>query len=346
MSWRNRRDNPGSLHFVTAKGVGGLPIFATNEDIRIYQALCAKEVHRSELAVNHFVFVRNHTHLLLSSPHGELHRPMQRIQEGFALHYNRTRGRAGHVFKDRFHSSHVDTRTYLFALIVYMDANVVRAGLAETATAYHYSSASFWIRPHIPRWLSRERVLCLVPGAEERGYAEETAYLKTFRGARFEFIEELIRRRLDQEKGMRDLLDEVLAPDPTDAISWILAQSRTADGTDGPRLLADAQTLQRILEARAGRTDWRGDRRRIGSTCRSLLVGLLYFACARNGSQIRAMTGLSTSTISREVHRHAELIQADPTYFRLAEDVLKAAVRETWSFVPPFVTVGPGGSTT
>ncbi|MEN8149244.1 MAG: hypothetical protein ABFS86_05440, partial [Planctomycetota bacterium] len=69
-SWRYRDDKPGDVQFITIKGVGGLPIFALREDVRFLLSLLAQEVRTGELTILAFVFVRNHAHFVLLSPHG------------------------------------------------------------------------------------------------------------------------------------------------------------------------------------------------------------------------------------------------------------------------------------
>jgi hypothetical protein len=66
-------------------------------------------------------------------------RVMQRLLTGHALVFNRTHGRCGHLFQNRFKSVLVDDDTYLQAVIRYIHLNPLRAGaVADLAALARY----------------------------------------------------------------------------------------------------------------------------------------------------------------------------------------------------------------
>ncbi|MEN8152170.1 MAG: hypothetical protein ABFS86_20300, partial [Planctomycetota bacterium] len=272
-------------------------------------------------------------------------RPLKRVLERFALYYNRTRGRAGHVFKDRFHSACIRSETSFLCVVAYTDHNPIRAGLAEISTDYEFGSASSYVLDRAPAWLDRQRIARCVPDANTAtGQIPEESYLRTFGKVDFDFVRELIRRRRHPEKHQDDPLDWFLSPDRARRIGWLVEQARLADGSKGARLLAKATTLREVLETHTDRRDWRRcDRTGDGIDWRSMLIGLLRLGCARSCRQISAMLQISESAVVRGTRRHVERLTTDPVYLAIAEEILVQAVRRTFAFLPPFPAVGPDG---
>jgi hypothetical protein len=60
---------------------------------------------------------------------------MQRLLTGHAIVFNRTHGRCGHLFQNRFKSILVEEDAYLQTLIGYVHLNPVRAGVVADVTA-------------------------------------------------------------------------------------------------------------------------------------------------------------------------------------------------------------------
>ena len=344
-SWRYRDDAPGSTHFVTVKGVGGLPIFSLRDDVRYFLSLLAREARAGALGVRCYAFVRNHAHFLLSSPHGKMHLSLQRILGRFAVYYNRSRDRCGHVFKDRFHSVGVRTDASFFCHVRYTDDNPVRAGLVSVPTRYEAGSAHRFTHGRIPLWLDPRGVARFVPGADmQTGRMPEDSYLRTFGRMDPDFVQEFVERRERRERVTVDPLDWFLAPDREKRISWLVEQARVADGTVGARLLARPDMVKSVVEEESGRRDWsRKDRAREPLRWRTLLVGLLRLACARSCREVAAIIGAGHATVARETRRHLDLLKADPTYLLAADRVLAKAVSRTFFLRPPFDPVGPDG---
>jgi putative transposase len=88
---------------------------------------------RYELSVLNFVVTSNHIHLLVYDAAGDdsISRGLQYLQGGTAQAYNRRRGRRGAFWQDRYHAVAVDTDSYLWRCLVYLDLNMVRAGVVS-----------------------------------------------------------------------------------------------------------------------------------------------------------------------------------------------------------------------
>lgn len=84
---------------------------------------------RFGLTVLNYIATSNHIHLLvLSKGANEISKSMQLIAGRTAQEYNYRKERKGAFWEDRYHAVAIDTESYLFQCMVYIDLNMVRAG--------------------------------------------------------------------------------------------------------------------------------------------------------------------------------------------------------------------------
>ena len=85
---------------------------------------------RFGLCVLNYIVTSNHVHLLVRDRgDGEIARSMQLIAGRTGQEYNRRKGRKGAYWEDRYHATAVDTENYVARCLVYIDCNMVRAGM-------------------------------------------------------------------------------------------------------------------------------------------------------------------------------------------------------------------------
>jgi hypothetical protein len=96
---------------------------------------------------------------------------MQRLNSAYAFWFNRHYRRFGHLFQGRFGSAPVSTDAHLVVALPYIALNPVRAGLAESAERWPWSSyaATLGDEP-APPFLARDDVLEIF-GGRQRGPA-------------------------------------------------------------------------------------------------------------------------------------------------------------------------------
>ena len=160
-----REDSPGSWHHVINRAIARRTLLERREDFRFFLAQLARSVHRGEVEVHAFSLMGTHYHLLLRCPDGDLGKAMQRIQLAYSRWFNRSRKRDGSLVRGRYFSKRVDSVEYAHALVRYIDANPVKAGVVGNAALYPYGSAFHYARCAGPPWLERswiEEVVRLV----------------------------------------------------------------------------------------------------------------------------------------------------------------------------------------
>jgi putative transposase len=103
-----------------------------NEAVRVNWRRWLREATiRYSLQVLDFIVTSNHVHLLVydATTDGSMARALQLVQGRTAQDYNRQHGRRGAFWQDRHHAVVVDSERYLWACLVYIDLNMVRAGV-------------------------------------------------------------------------------------------------------------------------------------------------------------------------------------------------------------------------
>ena len=95
---------------------------------------------RYGLCVLDYIVTSNHIHLLvLDRGKGEIARSMQLIAGRVAQEYNRRKQRKGAFWEDRYHATAIETNEHLSRCLVYIDLNMVRAGVVSHPENWRWS---------------------------------------------------------------------------------------------------------------------------------------------------------------------------------------------------------------
>ena len=85
---------------------------------------------RFKVDVLNYTITSNHIHLLFWVRKGtELSRAMQFVQGEFGQYYNKRKSREGAFWRDRYHSTLIESGEHLARCLFYIDLNMVRAGV-------------------------------------------------------------------------------------------------------------------------------------------------------------------------------------------------------------------------
>ena len=138
------------------------------------------------------------------------------------------------------------------ALVRYIDANPVSAGLAGSPQEYPFCSAFHYARRRGPRWLSRDWVEGEVKVLGALDEYDVSWYPHVF-GAPTQGFSRLIERRLDAENSRAgDPLDHLLDATPERILRWMRAKTRVADGTSPGLPVADPETVVQVVRQEIG----------------------------------------------------------------------------------------------
>jgi len=115
----------GAIYHSTVRSNGKEALFADNPD-RVYLLGRLKEgAEQHGVRVFLFCLLRNHFHLVVETPQGNLGRFMQSLLTGYTVYFNLRHRRHGHVTQGRYGARLVEGDAYLLKLSRYVHLNPV-----------------------------------------------------------------------------------------------------------------------------------------------------------------------------------------------------------------------------
>ena len=171
-----RLEFPGACYHVLNRGNYRADLFATDGAKKAFEQCLFEACTKSKWILHAFVVMRNHYHLAIETPEGNLVAGMQWLQATFANKFNRLRGEHGHLFQGRYKSLLVEEGEALGQVCHYLHLNPVRAGVVPVDQLAQYRHSSYW-------YLQRKRPTCLslmTALAEAGGLADTQAGWRSY----------------------------------------------------------------------------------------------------------------------------------------------------------------------
>jgi putative transposase len=169
----------GYPHHVIQRGNNRQPIVLDDADRKMLYGLWLEESQRHKVAVNAYVLLDNHFHMLLTPPSEEaMSLMMQSVGRSYVRYFNKRHNRSGTLWEGRYKSSLVDSEAYLLSCMAYIDLNPVRAGLAEAPEGFNWSSYKHLIGQKIDKLVTPHALywgLGNTPFSREAAYAQFVA---------------------------------------------------------------------------------------------------------------------------------------------------------------------------
>ena len=104
-----------------------------SKDRRRYLQWLWEAKKRYDLVILNYMVTSNHVHLLLADDGDRMSIPrsIQLVAGRTGQEYNQRKGRKGAFWQDRYHATAVETGRHFLQCLVYIDLNMVRAGVIE-----------------------------------------------------------------------------------------------------------------------------------------------------------------------------------------------------------------------
>jgi len=144
MARKLRLEFPGAIYHVINRGNHRTNVFATAGARQAFEECLFEAVAKSGWVLHAFVVMRNHFHLAVETPAGNLGAGMQWLQATFANRFNRLRGERGHLFQGRYKALVVEPGATLGLVCHYIHLNPVRAGVVPVEELGSYRASSYW----------------------------------------------------------------------------------------------------------------------------------------------------------------------------------------------------------
>jgi len=155
-----RIELPNGVYHVTSRGLERRAVVRDDHDRERWTDLLDRVATRHRWKVLAWVLMRNHFHLFLRVPDGDLSRGMHDLNSGYASGFNRRHRRCGPLFQGRFKAVLVEGGAHEWELSRYVHLNPVRAGVVSEPQAYRWGSCRCYSRARLaPPWLAWEETL-------------------------------------------------------------------------------------------------------------------------------------------------------------------------------------------
>jgi putative transposase len=186
-----------------ARGNGGQEIFLDDKDRQRFLETLGEACEKTGWKIHAYVLMRNHYHLLVETPEGNLVGGMKWVQGAYTQRYNSRHRLFGHLFQGRYKAVIVEGQeeNYFQVVSTYIHLNPARAGLIRMGEGrlkrYRWSSYPWYLSALGKRakWLQTERVMGSL-GLRPREFKGYEAYIE---GRVLELASQKGRKKMDQE---------------------------------------------------------------------------------------------------------------------------------------------------
>lgn len=155
-----RIEFPGAWYHVMNRGAGRRAVFNSDTQRAYFLSLLREASERFNAEWHAYCLMRNHYHLLVRTPQGNLQRIMRHVNGLYTQYFNRNEGRDGPLFRGRYKAILVDAEAHWLALSRYIHRNPLEAGLIRELPRYRWSSYRAYAgHEPPPPWLSTRYIL-------------------------------------------------------------------------------------------------------------------------------------------------------------------------------------------
>lgn len=186
MARKPRIQFAGALYHVINRGNYRRDLFETAGAAAAFEQCLFEVCEQAGWRLHAFSLMRNHFHLALETPRGNLVEGMHWLQSTFAVRFNKFRSERGHLFQGRYQAILVEPGMHFSRVVNYVHLNPVRAGIVpiEQLAQFRWSSYRRFVKGERPLCLVCDRWLDAVGGIADtpegwRRYQEYLAWLVT-----------------------------------------------------------------------------------------------------------------------------------------------------------------------
>ena len=133
----------GAIYHVINRGNYRRDVFETGSTAQAFEQCLYEACEQSQWQVHAYTLMRNHYHLAVATPRGNLVEGMHWLQSTFATRFNRLRQERGHLFQSRYQAILVQPGPHLARVVNYIHLNPVSAGIVPVAQLAQFRWSSY-----------------------------------------------------------------------------------------------------------------------------------------------------------------------------------------------------------
>lgn len=135
-----RVEYDGAVYHVTSRGNARKPIYKDDKDRITFLDILHQVNKRYNWLCHAYCLMKNHYHLILETPDGNLSQGMRQLNGVYTQAFNKKHGRVGHVYQGRYKAILIQKESHLLEVCRYVVLNPVRAKLLEKPAEWRWSS--------------------------------------------------------------------------------------------------------------------------------------------------------------------------------------------------------------
>ncbi len=146
MARQLRIEYKGAFYHVITRGERKDKIFFNDNDYSKFLEKLGETVDKFIVKIHCYSLMKNHYHLLIETPEGNLAKAMHYINTSYSNWFKSKHQIIGSVFQGRYKSILVEKESYLLTLSAYIHLNPVRAAIVDKPEKYRWSSFNDYLR--------------------------------------------------------------------------------------------------------------------------------------------------------------------------------------------------------
>ncbi len=141
MAKANRSFEAGWVYHLTHRCHDRAFLLRFARDRDTYRSMLRGRLQRYGVPLLGYSITSNHVHLVVEALRPDRISPFMDALEGdFAQHYNLRKGRTGAFWGGRYHATAIQPGTHLWNCLIYVELNMVRAGVVDHPSAWAWCS--------------------------------------------------------------------------------------------------------------------------------------------------------------------------------------------------------------
>jgi len=149
MPRKARIQSSTDYYHIMMRGNNRESIFSMDEQKSFFLDSLEKQQDDQLIHIAAYCLMNNHVHIVVKSEPSNLAKAIKSVNIKYAMHFNQTRSRIGHVFQDRYKSEPIEDDKYLMQVIRYVHNNPVKAKLVKSPEDYRWSSFNEYLSDNV-----------------------------------------------------------------------------------------------------------------------------------------------------------------------------------------------------
>ncbi|GBE05247.1 MAG TPA: transposase [Nitrospirae bacterium] len=131
---------PGAIYHITSRGNEKRAVFKDDQDRLTFLNILERAGKRYNWLCHAYCLMKNHYHLLIETPDGNISLGMRHLNGVYTQAFNRRHKRVGHLFQGRYKAIVLQKDSHLLEVCRYTVLNPVRAHIIDHPEQWRWSS--------------------------------------------------------------------------------------------------------------------------------------------------------------------------------------------------------------